>query len=166
MRLRLALLVCSLGMLVGCDHATKQWAEASLRAAPRVEILSGVLDLRYAANRDTAFSLSRLVLPPKAKRPILSALGSAGVLVMAVVWYRRRRAPLAEQLAYLMLLSGAAGNVGDRIGRGYVVDFIHVHHWPIFNVADMLLVAGMMLLATSWWRSHRRAPSARAGAPP
>ena len=42
------------------------------------------------------------------------------------------------------------GNVADRILRGYVVDFIHLHHWPIFNVADALLVAGMIVLALSW----------------
>ena len=158
MRLRLALLICALGLLVGCDHATKHWAETSLRAAPRVEVLPGVLDLRYAANRDTAFSLSRRMLPATVKRPILIAVGCAGVAVLAVVWVRRRRAPWWEQTAYLLLLSGAAGNLGDRIVRGYVVDFIHLHHWPIFNVADALLVVGMVLLMLSWRRSQPRPP--------
>ncbi|MBW2458410.1 MAG: signal peptidase II [Deltaproteobacteria bacterium] len=158
MRLRLALLICSLVLLVGCDHATKHWAETSLRAAPRVEVLSGVLDLRYAANHDSAFSLSRLVIPKTVKRPILIALGCVGVTGLVVVWTRRRRARWWEHTAYLLLVAGAVGNVGDRVVRGYVVDFIHLHHWPIFNVADVLLVAGMVLLALSWRRSLPRPP--------
>jgi len=162
MRLRLALLICSLALLVGCDHATKHWAETSLRASPRVEVVPGVLDLRYATNRDTAFSLSRLVLPAAVKRPVLIAMGCAGVTALLVIWVRRRRARWWEHGAYVMLFAGAVGNVVDRIVRGYVVDFIHLHHWPIFNVADVLLVAGMVLLAVSWHRGARPPPARQA----
>ena len=38
------------------------------------------------------------------------------------------------------------GNLIDRVARGYVVDFIHVTHWPVFNVADVALVVGFGLL--------------------
>ena len=42
-------------------------------------------------------------------------------------------------------LGGAAGNVLDRAWRGGVVDFIDLHVWPVFNVADVAIVAGAVL---------------------
>ena len=50
-------------------------------------------------------------------------------------------------MAYALLLAGALGNLSDRLFRGYVVDFIHLHHWPIFNVADICIVVGALLFA-------------------
>ncbi len=148
MRFKLALLIVALLMLVGCDHATKHWAETTLKAAPHIELVAGVLDLRYAANDDVAFSLLRGI-PVATKMPWLLLLGAVGIAALAVTWYRRRRARSAEHAAYVLLLSGALGNVADRFLRGYVVDFIHLHHWPIFNVADASLVAGLLLYAVA-----------------
>jgi signal peptidase II len=146
MRTRLLFLITSLLLLVGCDHATKHWAKSTLEAAPPVQVVRGVLDLRYSANDDMAFSLLRDV-PVDSKRPWFLVVGALGIAALGATWLRRRRAPAGEQLAYVMLLAGALGNVGDRLFRGYVVDFIHLHRWPIFNVADALLVGGMLLYA-------------------
>jgi signal peptidase II len=45
------------------------------------------------------------------------------------------------------LTAGAIANVVDRLRRGYVIDFIYLHHWPVFNVADVLIVLGGAWLA-------------------
>lgn len=70
------------------------------------------------------------------------------------------------------MISGALGNLIDRIRYGYVIDFIHVHirdvfSWPVFNVADILIVAGIGLLLLQLLLSGRpgEAPG-RAGAAP
>jgi signal peptidase II len=55
-------------------------------------------------------------------------------------------------------VAGAAGNVIDRLARGYVIDFIHLSHWPIFNVADALIILGLVALGLS--RSKIRAAPA------
>ena len=60
-----------------------------------------------------------------------------------------------EGLGYATALAGAIGNHGDRLFRGHVVDWIHVHHWPVFNVADACLVAGMALIVLAQWRRTR-----------
>jgi signal peptidase II len=106
----------------------------------------GLLDLRYAENRDTAFSLTRaLHLPDK---PLLLGLMSMLVLAFVLVrWWQRRRAPQVEQLAYALIVAGAVGNAIDRLARGYVVDFIEIHRWPVFNVADIAVVGGGLILA-------------------
>lgn len=161
MRTKLALLIVSLLLLVGCDHGSKYWAETSLKGASHIELVQGMLDLRYAANDDMAFSLLRKV-PVEQKMPFFLLFGVVGIAAVSVTWFSRRRAPMLEQSAYVAMLAGAIGNVADRFVRGYVVDFIHVHHWPVFNVADALLVAGMLLFFIT---RYRETPTS-SGVPP
>lgn len=145
-RRTLPLLILLCVSLVGCDHATKLWAHTELRAAPPLDILPGLVDLAYVQNHDVAFSLLRAI-PDAVRQPAILALGLLGMSLLGAVWvHRRAQARAAEHLSYVLLMGGAAGNVLDRVFRGYVVDFIHVHHWPVFNVADVCIVAGALLL--------------------
>jgi len=57
----------------------------------------------------------------------------------------------AVRLGLVLILAGALGNLGDRLFRGYVVDFIHVSHWPVFNVADICVSVGAALLLWAQW---------------
>jgi signal peptidase II len=140
----LILAVLVLG-LVGCDHATKRLAETELRGQPPATVIGNVLELRYTENRDIGFSLLRGI-KERVRKPLIFALGSAGLMLMIAMWYRRRGARWPEQLAFALILGGALGNLTDRMFRGYVVDFIYLHHWPVFNAADVWLVAGGILL--------------------
>lgn len=132
--------------LVGCDHATKVVAQSALERRGPVALVPGILDLHYAENRDTAFSLTRMLHFP-GKGVLLMAVAVIGLSAVIFAWWRRRRASTAEQAAYALLVAGALGNALDRVLRGYVVDFIEIHRWPIFNVADVAIVAGAVLLA-------------------
>lgn len=148
-RFRSFLLLAGLVMgLVGCDHATKRLAETELRGHPSPSVIANVLELRYTENRDVGFSLLRSV-PEHVRKPIIFTLGGAGLGLMALMWFRRRSARWPEHIAFALILGGALGNLSDRIIRGYVVDFIHLHHWPVFNAADVWLVAGAILLVLS-----------------
>ena len=51
------------------------------------------------------------------------------------------------QLGGTLVLSGALGNLYDRVAYRYVVDFLYIHHWPVFNVADSCITVGACLLA-------------------
>lgn len=80
--------------------------------------------------------------------PIFLAI--AIVVVIAIAWYYYRRAhsaPLLVRLCLGLMLGGALGNMLDRIRFGYVVDFIDLGWWPVFNVADSSIVIGVTLLA-------------------
>jgi signal peptidase II len=151
--LALAILLFTVG-LVGCDHATKSVAESSLSGREAISVLPGLMDLRYAQNHDTAFSLLHGVEWAH-KSTLLLILASAALAAVAVAWFRRRaRATVAEHAAFAMIFAGAVGNVADRARRGFVVDFIHVEHWPVFNVADIAVVAGVLLLALATFRAR------------
>ena len=147
------LTLASLATLVGCDHVTKHVAKAELETGAPRRIIGSLLDLRYVENTDVAFNLFRW-LPASVRDPMLLGLGAAGVLVLAVLVARQRGTALTRA-ALVMILAGALGNYLDRFFRGYVVDFIHVPHWPVFNVADMWVTVGAMaLLLVSF--AHRR----------
>ena len=83
------------------------------------------------------------------QRWFFTGLGIVAALVM--IWLIRKNASQKIfSLALSLLLSGAIGNVIDRIAYGAVVDFIDVHymgwHWPAFNIADSAITIGVILL--------------------
>ena len=155
--LRAAVLLLTL-TLFGCDHATKIAAKASLPAGG-LSLVSGVLELRYTQNDDTAFSLLRTL--GVARTPgVLLATSSIALLAILVTWFAaRKRATRTQHVGFALVLAGALGNVVDRAVRGYVIDFIHLTRWPIFNVADIAVVAGMILLMLAALRTTPQAPS-------
>jgi len=137
--------------LVGCDHVTKQVAKADLQGQPPRPMLGSVLELRYVENTDVAFNLLRAV-PEKTRAPLLLVSGLLGCATLLTLLAWRPRRP-AIQVALVLVAAGALGNTLDRVARGYVVDFIHVPHWPVFNVADICVTAGAGLIV---WATLRR----------
>lgn len=82
------------------------------------------------------------------------------VVVSALIVYYYHQLPAGAWLVRLALglqLGGALGNVIDRVRLGYVVDFLDVAFWPVFNVADSCVVVGVVLLALAVLREERRA---------
>jgi signal peptidase II len=139
--------------LVGCDHATKYLAKTELEHQPPRELLNSVLDLRYVENTDVAFNMLRWI-PMGVRGPLLIAFGALAVLLL-VAMLLRRSGTRATQASFVLILAGVLGNYSDRLVRGYVVDFIHVPHWPVFNVADVCVTAGAALLGLTTLRRRQ-----------
>jgi len=149
---RLGLLL-ALTLLVGCDHATKLAAKAGLEGHRARPLIHGVLDLRYVENTDVAFNLLR-TMPETVRAPLLVVVGAvAGLFLLGLLLVKRGDLGGAR-VALLFVTAGALGNYLDRVGRGYVVDFIHVPHWPVFNVADAYVTVGVVVLA--WYALKAR----------
>jgi len=146
MRLRLLLLILLALSLVGCDHATKEFALAQFRGSP-LTLMSGVLTLTYTENRDMAFGLLSHILEADARLWLLTAAKSLAVVGgAAYLVLRHARASVRELTGVSLVVAGAAGNLVDRITRGYVIDFVQLPYWPVFNVADMAICVGYGLL--------------------
>lgn len=60
-----------------------------------------------------------------------------------------------EKIAYVLLLVGLWGNMLDRVLYGFVIDFIAVGWWPVFNIADSCITVGIVLYLLEQWRQHR-----------
>lgn len=86
--------------------------------------------------------------------------GGVAVLVsLWLIWMMRKPLPRLERIGCGLLLGGALGNGLDRAWRGYVVDFLDLHasgwHWPAFNIADIGIVCGAVLMVLSSFRTPR-----------
>jgi signal peptidase II len=134
------------------DRATKILAEELLEGRDPVEVISGVLQLRFTTNPGGAFGL-------------FGGLGwlfvLISVLVISVVLWASRNLPSTVSSVGLgLILGGAVGNLTDRFIRGpgfsgEVVDFIDFHVWPVFNLADSAIVVVAAILLFSGIRRDR-----------
>jgi signal peptidase II len=140
--------------LVGCDHATKGLAKGELDGGGVRELIRGMVDFRYVENTDIAFNLLRWV-PESIRTPALLVVGALAVLALVYLLLERRPQSRTRRVALVLVTAGAIGNFLDRAVRGYVVDFVHVHHWPVFNVADVYLTIGYILLALGLFAYRR-----------
>ena len=99
---------------------------------------SGLFRLTYVTNSGSAFGL----FPNQTLFLVLASFVGIGVLL---IFYRTN--PINSTLLRLSLglqLGGAIGNLVDRVRLGYVVDFIDVGAWPVFNLADSAIVVGLI----------------------
>jgi signal peptidase II len=141
------------------DRVTKIWAERVLATRPPMQILSGVLQLNYTTNSGGAFSIG-------GSAPWVFVGASVVVIALIIVASFRIARP-AFAVALGLVLGGAAGNLTDRVLRGpgltgRVVDFIDLHIWPVFNVADSAIVLGAaILLVSSLTARDRGGPEGR-----
>jgi signal peptidase II len=154
--------LAAVSFLVGCDHATKGLAKEELDGGPARELIRGVVDFRYVENTDIAFSLLRWV-PEGIRTPLLLVVGAIAVLALGYLLLQGRTEPRTRRWALVLVTAGAIGNYVDRAVRGYVVDFVHVHHWPVFNVADVYITIGYVLLALGFFVYRRRDAETQTG---
>ena len=152
--LKKVLAVLFLLSLIGCDHASKHVAKSVFEGQQPMSLISGVLDLTYSENRGIAFSLLA-ELPHDVSRPLLVVVNLLAVALLFWLGHRSGWRGKLDRLAFLLVAAGALGNAADRAMRGYVIDFVHLHHWPVFNIADVLIVVGYGVFAISHWRRSR-----------
>jgi signal peptidase II len=108
--------------------------------------------MRYAENPGAAWGLFR-DLSLQARNAVFSATLLGAVIFILVYFRRLEERQRLLQVALSLVFSGAIGNFIDRLARGYVVDFIDWHwwrrpdlYWPTFNIADSMIVVGVLLL--------------------
>ncbi len=135
--------------VVALDQLTKWWALEALD--DRTIDLVWTLRLNLTLNRGAAFGLGSRYAP-------LIAL-AAVVVVLVVLGTTRGLDARWPRLGVGLVLGGALGNLTDRVFRdgtgllgGAVVDFVDLQWWPVFNVADAAICAGVALLAVTLGR--------------
>jgi len=135
----LSLLVVVFG-LVGCDQVSKDVAKSRLEEKPSYALVGDALELRYTENRDVAFNALR-VIPESLRKSIILTSGAVAIVLLGFAFTRLRESS-GRTLAFAVILAGAIGNYWDRLARGYVIDFVHLAHWPVFNLADVYIALG------------------------
>lgn len=156
-RLRLALLTLVMLSCVGCDQATKAMARDSL-VGRTILMLGGAVRFEYAENTGAFLSLGASL--PSGIRALLF-VGGTGLIVLGLLVAMARGGHAGSpsgSLGLALLAGGAVGNLIDRVAYdGAVVDFVSVGlgslRTGIFNLADVAIIAGVILVALQGWRS-------------
>ncbi len=143
----LYLLIVGLGL--AADQLTKLLVVSKLPLGAAYALLP-FLQLHHVRNTGAAWSLF-------AGNTFGLAVFSVVLLGVLLVWLAKTPAELAwQRVALCLVIAGALGNMLDRFRLGYVVDFLELPHWPVFNVADILLCCGVGLLALCLLLEERR----------
>lgn len=141
-------LVLVAGFVLVIDQVTKALAEAELGAGQSVD-LPGPASLALAYNDGVAFGLA-------GGGGILVIAFSLMALLLLVFFVRTAPSGWLTDIAGGLILGGALGNLIDRILEGRVTDFVAFPWWPTFNVADVGITVGVILLVVSVLRGDRR----------
>ena len=135
-------------VIVAIDQLTKQWAMNELGDGRVIDVIDGVLRLRLTFNPGGAFGIGQSV-------PWLF-LGASLVTLVVVLFLARRIEHISWAYPLGLVLGGGIGNICDRLFRdtdGRVIDFIDLHVWPLFNVADSAIVVGVIWIFILSFRS-------------
>ena len=131
--------------LLALDILSKQWAMKFLAVNGDIEDIKNFLNLAYLENRGAAFGILQN------KRFFLITIVS--LVIIAMIFYLIKYRPQSKLLrgSLYLIIPGAVGNLIDRVFFGFVVDFLQFHYkdiyyFPTFNVADILVVLGTMLM--------------------
>ena len=128
-------------VLLAADQAVKLWVVRHLALYESAPLLPGFLELKYIRNTGGGWSVL------SGYTWLLSILTAAIMAVLLLLLLRRAvRHPLGRT-ACVLLLAGGCGNLIDRVRLGYVVDMFNFQFisYPVFNVADIAVVTGMIL---------------------
>lgn len=135
------------------DVVSKLFISSTCVLNESITIIKDFFEITYVKNTGAAFSIfstnTIFVI-------IISILIIVGLIIYIYKSHPKRK---IERISYSFILGGAIGNLFDRVIYGYVIDFldIYIFGWdfPIFNLADICIVVGVILLIIDVWRNGR-----------
>jgi signal peptidase II len=161
LKLRFMLMFMIMVACVGCDQVSKQVARVRLEELGSVQLPGGFGELRLAQNPGSFLSLGAS-LPDSVRTAIFTVATGLALAGMMFYMLANGKLALAPFIGLSLVLGGGIGNLIDRVGRkGLVTDFIYLHagvlHTGVFNVADMLIMAGIGVFAVASWKTSDKA---------
>ena len=143
------------------DQVTKYWVTSSMNLYESINVLP-FFNITYVHNLGAAFSF--LADQGGWQRWFFTAIAAIASVVFTV-WLAKtpKQQPLLA-IALACMLSGALGNLIDRVLFGYVIDFLDFYlgssHWPVFNVADSIIFIGAAFMIIDSFAENKKAKQA------
>ena len=137
------------GLIFAADQLTKAFIVSALAPGESRPLIPNLLHLTHVQNTGAAFGLFK-------GRQLLFIVLTIGVILWLLRELRRPSLPRAMRWGCALVVGGAAGNLLDRWRLGYVVDFIDLRVWPVFNVGDSAITVGIALLCLRSLRAARQ----------
>ena len=124
------------------DQITKYWIMNHMELNSSLAMISPIFNLTYVHNYGAAFSILQ-----NQKWFFVMITSIITIALLVVLIWKRHQYNKTLLFSFSLIIGGGIGNLLDRVMRGYVVDFFDFKVWPIFNVADISVVCGTLLLA-------------------
>jgi len=160
MPIRYLILLATVVPTLVLDQLTKLYIDRAFRLYESLPVIDGLFSITYVRNQGAAFGI---LANHSLRVPFF--IGIALVAAVGILWAIHRLRPEQKLASFslALILSGAVGNLIDRIRLGEVIDFLDVywrgHHWPAFNIADSAISVGVALLLWEMWREERQKSS-------
>ncbi len=137
--------------IVLLDQATKIAVTRNLSPAETIPLIRNILHITLVFNTGSAFGMFK---------DMTFFFTGLTIVIISFIAYRlffekNELVSEIEAFSLYLILSGAIGNLIDRIRLGFVIDFIDLRVWPVFNVADSAITCGAVLLAISIFKSSK-----------
>ena len=130
-----------IAILIGLDQIIKYWALNSLKEVNSIPVINNIFSLTYVENRGAAFGMLQ-------NNQSIFILVAAVASCFGLYYLYSKKVNNLGKIGILLVISGAIGNLIDRVRLGFVVDYLDFHIiWSyVFNLADCFVVVGTILL--------------------
>ena len=130
-----------IAILIGLDQIIKYWALNSLKEVNSIPVINNIFSLTYVENRGAAFGMLQ-------NNQSIFILVAAVASCFGLYCLHSKKVNNLGKIGILLVISGAIGNLIDRVRLGFVVDYLDFHIiWSyVFNLADCFVVVGTILL--------------------
>ena len=139
------------------DQLTKLYIDRTMKLYQSIPVIEGLFSITYLRNKGAAFSF---LSDASWRLPFFIMATTIAVIAILVAFGKLRDDQRFAAFSLTLILSGAIGNLIDRVRMGEVIDFLDVywqsHHWPAFNVADSAICVGVAMLALDMFLEERR----------
>ena len=157
-------------IVVGADGRESGLRFRYRSPAKGIDVVNGWFRLRYVENPGAAWGLLGS-LDEGVREPLFIVISLVAAAFLVWVYARTHQAQVLLGVALALILGGAVGNFIDRLHLGRVVDFIELHYqdklrWPTFNVADVAISVGVVMLFIDGARTFLRDRRHRQAQPP
>ena len=137
------LLLVTVSTIILADRLTKIYFSELLSLGESLPVIRNVLHMTLVHNTGIAFGLFKDQGVVFIIIPIIAVV----LLVFNIHYYRQQQGLSRTYIvAFSLILGGAIGNLIDRIFFGYVIDFIDLQVWPVFNLADSAITIGAVII--------------------
>ncbi|MDD5594442.1 MAG: signal peptidase II [Candidatus Margulisbacteria bacterium] len=128
-------------LITALDQLIKYLVQKEMIVGQSIPLIGHVFKLTYVRNTGAAFSLF------VGFSPYLAAIGLAVAVAVIYLHYRTSPENYLLQIGFATILGGSLGNLIDRLFRFYVIDYLDITVWPVFNLADIMINVGVIMLA-------------------
>ena len=128
-----------IALVLVLDQLTKWLVRTHFLLGESYDVIDGIFSITYIENKGAAFGLGE-------GNAFVFILVAVLVSVIMIYYYKKQEKNFWLSLGVSLILSGAWGNLIDRVMKGSVTDMFNFHIWPVFNIADIAVCLGCLFL--------------------